>query len=230
MDLWCVRYFYTDLPVQYSFLFYNGKNVCLRGREERRQLHIPQIKRFTDPDHYVYYEYCSKNRAGTFQQKHVDPKTVPIIYCTCTVNSTERCHVHLLDLYLKKLQRGAIEADVFYMRPLDAVPKDTSRPWFTNCPVGRNTLAAVVKKMCKEVGIEGKTNHSLRATGATELFQAEVPGRLIQQRTGHCSVKALRVYERTTAEQHENISAILSSSSSIQYSAPSITHLLRQGK
>ena len=110
------------------------------------------------------------------------------------------------------------------MRPLNAVPKDTSRPWFTNCPVGRNTLAAVVKKMCKEVGIEGKTNHSLRATGATELFQAEVPGRLIQQRTGHCSVEALRVYERTTAEQHENISAILSSSSSIQYSAPSITH------
>ena len=207
-----------------AVFFYNGKNFCLRGGEEHRQLHISQIKRFTDPDHYIYYEYCSKNRAGTFQQKHVDPKIVPI-YCTCTVNSTERCHVHLLDLYLQKLPKGAIEADVFYMRPLNAVPKDTSRPWFTNCPVGRNTLAAVVKKMCKEVGIEGKkTNHSLRATGATELFQAKVPERLIQQRTGHRSVEALRVYERTTAGQHENISAILSSSSSIQYSASSVSH------
>ena len=168
--------------------FYNGKNFYLRGGEEHRQLHLSQLKRFSDPDHYVYYENCSKNRAGTFRQKH---KVVPV-YCTCVEISKERCHVHLLDLYLQKLPNAALELDTFYMRPLCAAPSDPQRLWFANCPVGRNILASMVKDMCAEVGITGrKTNHSLRATGATELFQAHVPERLIQQRTGHHSVEAL---------------------------------------
>ena len=37
----------------------------------------------------------------------------------------------------------------------------------------------MVKTMCTEANIEGRfTNHSLRATGATELFQKEVPEKL----------------------------------------------------
>ena len=53
-----------------TVFFYNGKNFCLRG-EEHRQLHLSQLKRFSDSDHYVYYENCSKNRAGTFRQKRI---------------------------------------------------------------------------------------------------------------------------------------------------------------
>ena len=147
------------------------------------------------------------------------------VYCTCVEISKERCHVHLLDLYLQKLPNAALELDTFYMRSLCAAPSDPQRPWFANCPVGRNTLASVVKDMCAEVGIAGrKTNHSLRTTGATELFQAHVPERLIQQRTGHRSMEALRVYERTTGEQHRTISAILSSSNSLQYSETNHLH------
>ena len=45
--------------------------------------------------------------------------------------------------------------------------------------------------MCKEAGIkEKKSNHSLRATGATALFNAGVPEKLIRDVTGHRS-KAL---------------------------------------
>ena len=68
--------------------------------------------------------------------------------------------------------------------------------------------------MCAHAGIEGnKTNHSLRATGASELFHANVPEKMIQERTGHRSVVALRTYERTAHDQHQAVSSILSSAS-----------------
>ncbi len=43
--------------------------------------------------------------------------------------------------------------------------------WYTNKPVGVNTLKKVVSDMMKEAGIEGRfTNHSLRATTATRMY------------------------------------------------------------
>ena len=62
---------------------------------------------------------------------------------------------------------------------------------------GRNTLATFVSKMCEVAGIpEKKTNHSLRATGASAMFNAEVPEKMIKSVTGHKSSKALAIYER----------------------------------
>ena len=71
----------------------------------------------------------------------------------------------------------------------------------------------MVKDMCAEAGVKGnKTNHSLRAAGATQLFAAGVPEKVIQQRTGHKSLDALRRYENTSEHQYRNASAILSHS------------------
>ena len=56
----------------------------------------------------------------------------------------------------------------------------------------------MLKKMCQEAGISGNfSNHSVRAYGASSMFQAGVPEKLIQQRTGHRTLEALRQYERT---------------------------------
>ena len=71
----------------------------------------------------------------------------------------------------------------------------------------------MVKEMFQQIGISGKTNHSLRATGASCLFEAKVPEKIVQERTGHRSLKALRIYERTTDEQHQEVSAILANCS-----------------
>ena len=47
----------------------------------------------------------------------------------------------------------------------------------------------MVKDICADAGIGGnKSNHTLRATGATELYQAGVPEKVIQERTGHLSL------------------------------------------
>ena len=66
-------------------------------------------------------------------------------------------------------------------------------PWFTLQVLGRNTLGSMVKKMFEQIGVEGKTNHSLRATGATRLFEANVPEKLIKEKTGLRNVESLRL-------------------------------------
>ena len=60
-------------------------------------------------------------------------------------------------------------------------------------------------------GIEGDiTNHSLRATSATSMFDMGIPERVIQERTGHKSLEALRTYEKMNSRQHETVSHLLS--------------------
>ena len=50
----------------------------------------------------------------------------------------------------------------------------------------------MVKDICADANIEGsKANHSLRATGVTELLNAGVPEKVIQQWTGHLSLTGL---------------------------------------
>ena len=36
----------------------------------------------------------------------------------------ERCHCHLLDVYIRRLPKKVIEADLFYARPLTQVRHD----------------------------------------------------------------------------------------------------------
>ena len=68
----------------------------------------------------------------------------------------------------------------------------------------------MVKDMCLVGGIDGnKTNHSLRSYGVTTLFKKNVPEKLIQERSGHRSLSALRVYEKTTNEQLYETSRVL---------------------
>ena len=69
-----------------------------------------------------------------------------------------------------------------------------------------------------EAGIEGKTNHSLRATGVTEMYLAGAPEIVIQKCTGYRSLDGLRSYERSTLDQHQAVSNITSSSVNLSYS------------
>ena len=175
---------------------------------------ISQFARFSNPDQYVYTENGSKNRSGGFTDLRLENKVVPIL---ANGDTGIRCHVKQLDVYFSKLPSQARELDVFYLRPLTNAPDDPTKPWFATVPMGENKLGAMLKEMFCEVGISGKTNHSLCATGATSLYTANVPEKMIQQRTGHRSLKALRIYERTTQDQELAVSKILTSDSEIDY-------------
>ena len=84
--------------------------------------------------------------------------------------------------------------DAFYLKPLS---KPTGDVWFQSRPVGHNVLGGVVKRLCESAGLQGHyTNHSLRATAATRLFEAGIDEQLIMQRTGHSTTAGVRSYKR----------------------------------
>ena len=216
--LWTSGTMGVDTPksLQNAAFYVVGKMFSLRGGVEHRSLKLSQVTRMSNPDQYVYHENVSKNHNGSFKKIHIKKKVVPIYACP---EVGERCPVNILDKYISKLPPYAFEHDTFYLRPLQAVPVDPNAPWYASVPVGRDTSQKKFHLMCEQAGIKGnKTNHSLRATGATELYESGVPEKLIQERTGHRSLEALRVYERTNVQQHKAVSSILSAPVQSSYS------------
>ena len=103
-----------------------------------------------------------------------------------------RCHIYLLDLYIEKLPRKAVEKDIVYCCLLPSTPTDFSKPWFTAVLVGRNQLTKTVSNMFAEASPgANKMDHSLRVTGASVLFDAGVSECIIHSRIGHHSLDAL---------------------------------------
>jgi len=50
--------------------------------------------------------------------------------------------------------------------------------------------------MVKDIFAEAHiSNHSLRASGTTQMYNHGIPEKTIQVRTGHKSINGLRVYE-----------------------------------
>jgi len=62
---------------------------------------------------------------------------------------------------------------------------------------------------CKNAGFQGYyTNHSLRATAATRLYNAGMDEQLVAEKTGHRS-SAIRSYKRTCDEQMVKVNDVL---------------------
>ena len=99
--------------------------------------------------------------------------------------------------------------NAFYLQPLQ---NPTPTCWFTCKPVGHNKLEGTVARLCKLAGIPGyRTNHSLRATAATRLYQAGIDEQLVIEMTGHRSLDGVRGYKHTSMPQKEALSDILNS-------------------
>ena len=128
----------------------------------------------------------------------------------CTVHVYEsadvsHCLVHLFTKYVSLLPDSGSKGN-FYMYPLG---KPTFTQWYAEKPVGLNMLHETVKHMAIAAGLPGKfTNHSLRASTATHLYQEGVPEKLIKEVTGHRS-KAVRDYECTRESLKRSVSTAL---------------------
>ena len=155
-----------------------GINACLCGGGEHRRLTFTML---TQGDNcWTYVESDSKNRPAslTIARKQVTIYASP--------EEGDRCPVRILDKYMEFVPLPAIEANkCFNLKPLPATEGDIRKPWFANQTVGRHTLANMVKVCCEEAGLQGMTNHSLRATSVTKMFAAGVPEKVIQERMVH---------------------------------------------
>ena len=200
---WSTNVFGVHSPValQRAVFYYVGKVCCLRGGEEQRGLKPSQFQRTSNPDCYTYIENGSKNYSGV--NPKVGNKTVPVYACP---EKRPRCLVYLLDTYFSKFPPNGLAMDVFYLRPKRNLVGDS--PWYECAPIGKAKLGAFMESICAEAGVSKKTNHSLRATGATALYNAGVPDKLIRDVTGHRS-NALHLYERPTEEQKKQVSHVL---------------------
>ena len=194
-----------------SMIFYNGLYFALQSGKEHRQLRlypcqIEVIEKEGERSYLQYTEDTSKNRPGGLKGRKVIPRVV--IHHASTTNP-ERCFVRLFKKYTAlcpKTENQNPDAP-FYLKQL-ANPTETC--WFSTIPLGHNTLQSTVVRICNAAGIGGfKTNHSLRATAATRLYQLGVDEQLVMEQTGHHSIDGIRSYKRTADFQRENVSDIL---------------------
>ena len=122
------------------------------------------------------------------------------------LENPRKCIVRIYKLYNAKCPCDRPD-DAFYLKPLS---KPTGETWFQSRPVGHNILGGVVKRLCTSAGLQGHfTNHSLRATAATRLFEAGVDEQLIMQRTGHSTTAGVRSYKRVGEKLHSVTSNVL---------------------
>ena len=71
--------------------------------------------------------------------------------------------------------------------------------WFSKAPLGHNLLGKIVSGIMTEAGYDRHyTNHSLRVSLATRLFDAEVNKELIMSRTGHSNTDGMHAYKRAS--------------------------------
>ena len=69
---------------------------------------------------------------------------------------------------------------IFYLQPLPN-PNSDLKSWYSITPIGQNTLAKIIQNIFRKGCIPGyKTNHSLLATVAFNMFHAGVPENIIQ--------------------------------------------------
>ena len=95
--------------------FLNGRNFCLRGGVEHRDLKLSQLKREvvqvngTPKVCYMYIRYVSKNRSGGLKQLKMENKIVR----QYESERIDRYHVLLLDKYIQHLSSEATKKMYF---------------------------------------------------------------------------------------------------------------------
>ena len=185
-----------------------GVNFALRSGQEQRSLLKSQIQIKTaenDDSYLIYTENFSKNNPGGLAHRKIIPKTVTH---HLNAENPKRCFVTLYQKYLSHCPSSS-DITALYLTPLKK-PKDNV--WYGKIPVGHNTLSQTVRYLCNTAGIPGyKTNHSLRVTSATRLFQGGMDEQLIMSRTGHRSIEGIRSYKRVSEDQRVVLSDILNS-------------------
>lgn len=213
--LWDNHFLGDDNPdkLRLTVFFLLGKSFGLRGGSEHRdlvrypssQIQIEQQKDSPDDIMLVYREFKSKMNQGGISSRNV--KRPRVAYCFPSANK-ERCPIQHFIKYVRFSPLGNDDSTAFYLR---TNPNWQTCPlWYTRQPIGKNLLNDYLKNLMKNAGFIGNfTNHSLRATTCTRLFQSDCPEQLIAEQTGHSS-NAIRRYKKSNLAQKRQVSDMLS--------------------
>ena len=201
---------HSPIALLNTVFFMSGLFLALRSGSEHRQLRLdpPQITIHEDCEipYILYEEDVFKNHQGGLKNRKTKQKTVKH---HANEENPARCFIRIFKLYLTKLNPNAPRS-AFYFKPLQKW--SNTGVWFTNKPLGHNTLENMMATICKKANVTGyKTNHSLRATVASRLYHSGLDEQLIMERTGHRSIEGIRSYKRTSNQQQVTVSNVLNS-------------------
>ena len=76
--------------------------------------------------------------------------------------------------------------------------------------INSDSAARILREAFERVGIEGGSTHSFRRTGLTQLSNAGIPLRVIQEISGHTNLEQLQKYLEVKPEQVRGAVAALS--------------------
>jgi integrase/recombinase XerD len=76
--------------------------------------------------------------------------------------------------------------------------------------INSDSAARILREAMERVGIEGGSTHSFRRTGLTQLSNAGIPLRVIQEISGHNNLEQLQKYLEVKPEQVRGAVAALS--------------------
>ena len=192
-----------------TVIYMVGLHLALRGGVEHACLRRPGF----DPQIIVEKDDHGKKRLvykedplqKTNQGGLVCKRSNKVVYVYESV-SLRKCPVHLYEKYIGLLPKPKSCKKLYMCLRMWFSPK----VWYCDQPYGVNKVSSTVKKLCKSAGLKGKfTNHSLRATSASRMYQSDVPEQVIKEVTGHKS-DCVKIYKRTTDDIREKASKTLS--------------------
>jgi integrase/recombinase XerD len=150
------------------------------------------------------------------------------LYCCCRIN--EACTLNVNDVYSKRkvrpellIRKGNTKGKLATrsipviedLRELLTAYQHATRGYLFPGRHGRNHInsdsaARILREAMERVGIEGGSTHSFRRTGLTQLSNAGIPLRVIQEISGHRSLEELQKYLEVKPEQVRGAVAALS--------------------
>ena len=208
--LWKLELLGTSSPstLLSTLVYMVGLYFSLRSASKHRRLYFSplQIQLVEEPGSRAYLQYkedVSKTNQGDLKSQRKNPKD--IVHYVNDANPS-RCFVCIYKLYLEKCPSDR-PSGALYLQPLSKPKQDV---WFSKVPCGHNTLQNIVPELIKRAGFTGYfTNHSLRATTATHLFNAGIDEQLIMNCTGYSSTDGVRAYKRMSMQLSEITSDVL---------------------
>ena len=214
-NLWESGVLGEDAPdkLRNTVLFLLGINIFLRAVEEHYYLRRSVAEGTSQLSFELNTrgEKCLVYREDSITKTHDgglnDMRRERKIVWVFPSENRSRCPVRLVEKYLSLCPKNYKKRDNFYLQSL---ARPTPKQWYGCQVVGTNSIGKVVKVLMEKAHIEGFfTNHSLRRTGGTRLFQAGVDRKIVKEATGHRS-DAVDAYQITSEKQREKVSKIIS--------------------
>lgn len=119
--------------------------------------------------------------------------------------------------FRKSTTKGKLRTRSIYMAPeleevlVDYKPKSDNYlfPGQAGKPLGRKMADRILRDACTRVGIEGVSTHSFRRTALTQMSNAGVPLRHIQEVSGHSDLRVLQEYLEVQPEEVQRAVSVI---------------------